>query len=304
MISTGWVRQTILYFASVAALMSAFAAGPARAAVEIVDDLGRRIVLESPAKRIIPLYGAFSEMLYVMGAGGQIIARTQADGFPPEIKRLPSVGTHMRPNVEVILGLKPDLVIQSATRREETPDLSKLVESGIPVAIFAPKSFEDIFAAIGRLGVIAGREAEARDSVGGMRERLERVKARLGNVEARRRVFFEIRAEPLTAAGRGSIVQEILEAAGAENVVKSEKAIVRYSVESLLVDDPDVYAVQRGPMNRNPADPAGRAHFGRLKSIREGRIVFVDELLFSRPGPRCIEAAEQLAEAVYPEKFH
>ena len=259
--------------------------------------------MEAPARRIIPLYGAFSEMLFSIGAGDLVIARTQADRFPAEIERLPSVGTHMRPNVEVILGLKPDLVILSATRRDETPDLSRLAGSGIPVVIFAPKTFEDIFSTIERLGVLSGREAEARNLTAALKARLARVAEKLGKNDNPRRAFFEIRAEPLTAAGRGSIVQQILVAAGVENAVKIEKPIVNYSLETLLFDDPDVYIVQNGPMNRNPPDPAKRAHFDRLKCIREGKVIFADEFLFSRPGPRCIDAVEQLAKAVYPEKF-
>ena len=122
-------------------------------------------------------------------------------------------------------------------------------------------------------------------------------------MKERDRVFFEVRGEPLTGAGKGSIVQDILLAVGAENALENEKAIVQYSFESLLLADPDVYIVQRGPMNRNPMDPRKRAHFDRLRCVRNGKIIFVDEFLFSRPGPRCVDAVEQLAAALYPEKF-
>src|SRR5512137_1316527 len=74
--------------------------------VQIMDDMGHELTLQEPAKRVIPLYGAFAEMLYAIGAGKEVVARTQADQFPPEIVKLPSVGTHMRPNEEMIIGLK------------------------------------------------------------------------------------------------------------------------------------------------------------------------------------------------------
>jgi len=272
-------------------------------AVQITDDLGTTVTLSQPAARIISLYGAFAEMLYAVGAGSRLAARTQADAYPPEILKLPSVGTHMKPNFEMIIGFKPDLVIQSASRREEMPDMERLSGVGIPVAVFAPKSFEDIFSTMERLGVITGCEGEAGAAVARMKQRLARVQAKLAGIEKRRRVFFEIRAEPLTGAGRGSIVQRILAAAGAENVLRSEKAIVQYSLEALLLDDPDVYVMQRGPMNRNPAELAARAHFDRLRCVKEGKIVPVDEFIFSRPGPRCVEAVEQLAAALYPTRF-
>lgn len=272
-------------------------------AARIVDDVGHEISLEHPAKRVIPLYGAFAEMLYAVGAGKEIAARTQADQFPPEIVKLPSVGTHMRPNVEMIIGLKPDLVVQSASRWDAMAEMQKLKEAGIPVAVFSPNTFADIFATMERLAILVGKTGEAQEVVAQLQQRLVAVGERLQGQGQRRRVFFEIRPEPLTAAGGGSIVQQIITAAGAENVIRSEKAIVQYNFEALLVADPDVYLVQRGPMSHNPLPPGKRPHFERLRAVRQGRVVMVDEYLYSRPGPRCVGAVEHLARELYPERF-
>ncbi|MHC1724925.1 MAG: ABC transporter substrate-binding protein [Syntrophobacteraceae bacterium] len=271
--------------------------------VEITDDLGQKITLAEPARRIITLYGAFAEMLFSIDAGGAVIARTQADTFPAELAKLPSVGTHMRPNVETILGLKPDLVIQSASRREETPEISRLIDSGIPVAVFAPRSFKEIFSVIERLGSLSGKSSEASAFSAALAQRLEAVRSKLGSGEGTPRVFFEIRAEPLTGAGRGSIVHEIIKAAGAENTLNVDKSIVQFNLEALLFENPDYYIVQQGPMNKNPIPPEKRAHFDRLKCVQQGKVIFVDELIFSRPGPRCVDAVEQLAAILHPGLF-
>jgi iron complex transport system substrate-binding protein len=271
--------------------------------IQVVDDLGHEISLREPAKRIIPLYGAFAEMLFALGGDKEVVARTQADQFPPEIVNLPSVGTHMRPNVEMIIGLKPDLVVQSASRWEVVADMTRLEGAGIPVAVFSPNTFREIFSTMDRLAILLGRAQQGRVVVAQLEKRLAEVKDRLEHVKERPRVFFEVRPEPLTAAGRGSIVQEIITAAGAENVIKSEKAILQYNFEALLVADPDVYIVQRGPMSHNPVPPEKRPHFGQLRSVRKGRVIFVDEYLFSRPGPRCVDAVEQLARELSAERF-
>lgn len=293
------IRSSLIVLCWVATLLFS---SPVRA-VEIMDDLGRTISLAQPAKRIIPLYGAFAEMLFGLGAGSQILARTQADQYPEEILKLPSVGTHMRPNMEMILGLKPDLVVLSGSRGDASIDLDRMREVSIPVAVFEPKSFDGIFSVMKRLGTLTGHEADAEGAVVSLGNRLAEVKRRLDDAKEHPRVFFEVRAEPLTGAGRGSITQQVLAAAGAENVLKNDKAIVRYNLEALLLDDPDVYIVQQGPMNRNPSDPKTRAHLDRLRSVRAGRIIFVDEFIFSRPGPRCVDAVEQLAASLYPDLF-
>ena len=290
--------------AGLAVFCGALAAYPLPAvSVQIVDDLGRTITLERPAARIIPLYGAFAEMLYSIGAGGGVVARTQADSFPEGILKLPSVGTHMHPNVEMILGLKPDLIVQSGSRYEASAEMDRMRDAAVPVAVFAPVTFEGIFSAMERLGVLTDREEAAREAVAGLRKRLKTVRDRLADVKEPRRVFFEVRAQPLTAAGGGSIVREILLAAGAVNSLKSDKAIAQYNFERLLLDDPDVYIVQQGPMNRNPVDPGERPHFDRLRSVRDGKVLIVDEFLYSRPGPRCVDAVEELAARLYPDHF-
>ncbi|MBW2580217.1 MAG: hypothetical protein JRD00_04575 [Deltaproteobacteria bacterium] len=70
------------------------------AEVRITDDLGQVISLEGPARRIISLYGAYSEIFFAMGLEDRLVARTRADLFPPAILSKPSVGTHLRPNME------------------------------------------------------------------------------------------------------------------------------------------------------------------------------------------------------------
>jgi iron complex transport system substrate-binding protein len=298
----GWVASIW-----VACLVSILVSIPPRTSwagpVEVTDDWGQTISLSEPAQRIIPLYGAFAEILYALGAGPQVVARTDADEDPPEIIKLPAVGTHMRPNVEMIVALKPTLVVQSATRRAAMPEIQRVVEAGIPVAVFSPNSFEEIFATVERLGVLTGRQDAARELVTQMKQRLAAVAERLKDVTVRPRVFFEVRAEPLTAAGRGSMVQDILEAVKAENVVSAEKAIVQTNIETLLLENPEYYVVQRGPMNRNPAPPRERQHYQRLRAVQQDHVITVDEYLFSRTGPRCVEAVEQLAAALYPDRF-
>jgi iron complex transport system substrate-binding protein len=301
--SAGSRRNVIWVSIAIAlAAISLWSALPC-AALEITDDLGQTITLPQPARRIIPLYGAFSEMLFAMGAGKQVAARTQADQFPAEIMKVPSIGTHMKPNVEMILGLKPDLVIQSEARNAVSDEIKKIREAGIPVAVFGPERFEDLFSVMRRLGVLAGCEGEAQKTVAALSARLGMVRDRVAHVERKRRIFFEVRAEPLAAAGQGSIVQQVLDATGAENVVKSPRAIVQVNLEMLLTEDVDLYVIQKGPMNRNPQDPAQRMHFDRLRAVREGKVFTVDELVYSRPGPRSVQAVEELAKAIYPESF-
>lgn len=277
--------------------LSAFAAGEVR----VTDDLGQIISLQQPAARIISLYGAYSEILFAMGIGDRLVARTRADRFPPAILEKPSVGTHLRPNMELVLGLEPDLIIQGSGRKHGHEVIRQIQQKGLAVASFQPSTFTELFTVVHRLGILSGEEEAAEALVERLKDRLERLTHQLGIRKQRPTVFFEVRYPNLLGAGQQSIVNDVILKAGGINCLPNEKKLVRINIETLVAYNPDVYVVQRGPMNRNPGEPENRPNFQVLKAVRDGRVLFVDEHLFSRPGPRSVLAVEQLAVFLHPE---
>lgn len=273
-------------------------------AAEIVDDQGRKIVLEQPAERIIALYGAYNEILAALGLESRIIARTKADTEPPSIRSKPSIGTHMRPNVEMIMSLKPDLIIQGAGRREAMTPVTQLIDLGFNVAVFNPTTFEELFSVMKRIGVLTGTTQRADRLLDSLQSRLDRVRKCVRHTEKRPSVFFEVRYPNLLAAGTESIVNDVIEHAGGKNAVPAAKKFARLNIEALIQADPDYYLVQRGPMNPNPQPLAERPHFDLLRFGERDRVLYVDEKAYSRPGPRAVEAVEELARFIHPRLRH
>jgi len=273
----------------------------APAEVRVTDDLGQVIALKEPAQRIISLYGAYSEILFAIGAGDRLVARTTADRFPPSILDKPSVGTHLRPNMELVLGLQPDLIIHAVGRKHGHEVIRQIQQKGLTVAVFQPRNFAELFSVIDRLGILTGEEENAQALINGQSSRLGQIDLRLAKSKDRPKVFFEVRYPNLLGAGQGSIVNDVILKAGGVNCLPNEKQLVRINIESLIDYNPDVYVVQKGPMNRNPGSPEFRPNFKVLKAVQQGRIFFVDEYVFSRPGPRSVEAVEKLAAYLHPE---
>lgn len=267
-------------------------------AAQITDDQGATVTLAAPPQRIISLYGGLTEILSALGAGNRLVARTQGD---ETIKDIPTVGTHLQPNVEMILALKPDLVVQGGVAKG-MPALKRLESAGVSVAMFAPHDFAGLFSTITRLGALTGQTEAAAALNRSMQAQLGAVAERVAG-RPRPRVFFEVRELNLLAAGQGSLVNDIITRAGGDNLVASPQKLTLYSLEALIKANPDVYIIQKGPMNRSPEDIYKRPYFQELKAVKTHRVLVVDESLYSRPGPRSGEAVAELARFLHPEAW-
>ena len=263
------------------------------APIVITDDTGATVIFAQPVKRVIALYGAFNEIFLALGAGDLLVARTAADGNLPELAALPAIGTHMRPNAELVLAQQPDVVLQLEGRSEAQTQTENLRSLGLKVLTFEVNSFERLFEVTETLGRLAGREDKAQALVNGWKSRVQALRSR-NACKPVVRVFYEVRYPNLLAAGRGGISSEILALAGGGNVVSDSKKLVRYSEEALIAADPDAYIIQKGPMNPAPTPLAERDHYKDLRAQRAGRVLVVDEERFARPGPRALDAAEEL----------
>ncbi len=222
----------------------------AAAEVRVIDDRGTEIRLDAPAGRVVALYGAFSEILADLGREAAVAARTAADEFPPSIAAKPSIGTHLRPNAELILGLSPDLVVQLGGRPEALEPVRFLEERGLKVAVFNLENFEQLFSVMERLGALTGSAERAAARVTAIRAELAALEA--SQKDPQPRIFFEVRYPNLQAARQGSMVSEIMTAAGGRNSVEAPDKLVRLGEEEVLRLAPDIYLVQQGPMNPSP----------------------------------------------------
>lgn len=265
---------------------------PDTQAIIVLDDAGNTIVLSRPARRIISLYAALTESLVALGQEESIIGRTVSDTKLPQ---LPVVGTHMRPNLELVAGLQPDLIVLMEGREAVDSTAERLQSMGFAVVRFRVQSFEDLFACILRLGILTGSREKAETLVAQYETRLQAVRSLARQCAARPSIFFEVRYPNLLGAGGHSILADIIHTAGGENSLGGyEDKFVRLNEEMLFSLNPDMYLVQEGAMNRNPLHPKERRHFLSLGAVRSGSVLLVPEDLFSRPGPSSIAATELL----------
>ena len=272
-------------------------------ALELRDDTGHSLHLAQPATRIVPLYGAITELICAMGLEDRLIGRTDADARVEElhaVQHLPSTGTHLRPNTERIVSLRPDLILQMIGRQDSLEQVERLRRMGLPVAAFHLRTLDDVLRLADWLGEALGAPEKARALRENCVARLDAVQQRIRRDVPPPRVFFEVRYPNLLAAGQDAFVDDVIRLAGGVNVVSVPGRVARLNEEELLRLNPDVYVYQRGPMNPAPSFPGERGHYGVLSAVRQGRVLEVNEQIFSRPGPRAVQAVEQLAAFLWP----
>lgn len=261
----------------------------------IVDDFGDTLALASPPQRIVSLNPATTELVFALGAGSRLVGRSRWDTYPDSARLVPDLGDGMRPNVEVVLASRADLVLLYASG-ENRSARDALRRSGVATLAQRFDRIAEFGPAVVQLGRVLGdtmRAHTVRDSVYAS---LERARV-LVEGRPRPRVVWPLWLSPLLAAGRGSFLTDLLVIAGAENIFADIDApSPQVTFEEIVRRDPDI--VLAGPVQAAElrAEPRWRA----LRAVREGRIAIYDTTLVGRPGVRLGEAALHLASVLHP----
>jgi iron complex transport system substrate-binding protein len=297
------VKGLALIFALLALAAPAGAQG-------LVDDSGRAISFERPFQRVVSLYAAHTENLFALGAGSRVVAVSTHETHPPEALERPALS--YRDDPERILAFKPDLVlIRPMILRGHRGVVDSLRAAGVAVVSLQPRGSAELFAYWRRLGLLVGREKEAREMIEGFREQVGALRARVGGVpaESRPRVYFEAIHRRMKTFAPSSNAMYVLEAAGGVNLAAGASPvrgtnIAAYGKERILshAQDMDVYLAQVGAMNQvGLSDIYQEPGFGALKAVRQERVHLVPEELVSRPTLRLLEGMRLIQGLLYPE---
>jgi iron complex transport system substrate-binding protein len=269
--------------------------------VSLVAEQPRRIVSTSPS---------ITETLFALGLGSRVVGVSTYCHFPAEVNRLPKVGTYLKPNVEVIARLKPDLVILQRLPNSAREQLRAL---SIPVAEIDSGDLRQNLDSILAIGKAAGAEPPARALIERINQQLAELRRSKSN-QALRSVAFIVGRTPgslegLVVVGGGSYLSELMTVAGGRNVfADASQAYVKTSLESLVRRNPEVL-IDMGEM----AETVGVTENSKravvrlwgtqpsLKAVRERRVYAVASDIFVVPGPRMVDAAQAFAEMLSNE---
>jgi iron complex transport system substrate-binding protein len=261
-------------------------------------------------RRIVSLSPNLTELVYGIGAFGQIAGVSDYTTYPPETSKLPSVGGWRNPNLEKLVALRPDLVIMDEGQAPFVADKCK--DLGFPVLIATVQSVADIYGSITAIGRATGHDAEAAALIRSTREALQRVSQKTSHL-SKPRVLVIVDRTPgtlrdLYGATDGSFYAELVEIAGGRFAIPAAKRLPgarrgyqKLSKEDLLAIDPDVILdFIHGAKSKFAGDPMEAwSEMPELKAVRERRVHGVNEDFVPHASQRIAQTAELFSRVIH-----
>ena len=245
--------------------------------------------------RIVVLDPATVEMIYMLGAEDKIVgvANLERSKVWPEEKvaKLESVGTFIKPSLERIITLKPDLVITSALTDDNLNN--GLKSNNIEAKRIQANSIEEIFTNFMEVAKMLGKENEANKIIAEKRAKLEEIKKMAtGNKKG----LFVMSASPLMVFGNDNLPNDIMKLLNIKNIAENQKGrnpIV--TPEFIMKENPDIIIT----LLPNPAQiVATNPQLKNVNAIKNNKFIVVNSSQILRGSPRTIDQIEEIAKAV------
>jgi iron complex transport system substrate-binding protein len=270
-------------------------------AFTIVDDYGRAVTIDGIPQRIVSVAPTPTEILFAVGAGGQVVGVDDYSDYPAAAANLSKVGSYTL-NTEAIIALQPDLIV--ASDLVPRAQLEQLASQGIPYVLFADRTIEDVFKTIRLAGVITGHVSEADAVATALSDRVDAVKAKtLAPNVTTPKVYVEY--YPMWTYGPGSFGDDLIAIAGGINVAHNASSeYPEVTSEYVIAQNPEVIVYTTGVMSTTTKDSIiSRPGWENISAVETDHIYSIDDNLLSRYGPRVVDGLEQLAAIIHPELF-
>jgi len=164
--------------------------------------------------------------------------------------------------------------------------------------VMNPGSLDGVMTELGKLGEMLGTLEKAGMVVLDMERRINHVNGALVGAD-KTTVFVQISKEPLFTIGSDAFLNSVINATGGRSVTDSVgTAFPKLSKETASALNPEVIILSDSEDNRKPNDA-----FKNSPAVRNGRVYKINADIISRPGPRLVDALEQIAKDLHPERF-
>jgi iron complex transport system substrate-binding protein len=267
----------------------------------LTDQAGRTVTVPDDPRRVVSLAPSITEIVFALGEEDRLKGGTQHCDYPAEARLLPRVGSYVHLDLERIVALKPDLCIGV---RDGNPvgQVKELEAFGIPVYAVDPRTLNTTINTVMEVGRLLNADQKAQHLAAEMRSRIELIRERVAKTNPRPRVFFQIGTAPLVSAGNNTIIDELIRAAGGQNLAAGVVPYPRFSREQVLALRPDIIIITSMTKGTEPEGELVQwRKYEELPAVQNQRIYCVSSDLFDRATPRLVKGLEDLAKLIHPE---
>ena len=295
-----------LLVALLAACAPQAAATPTSVNLTFTDGLDREVTLNGIPQRIVSLAPSNTEILFAIGAGSQVVGRDALSDFPEEAKSATDIGsTFDALNTELIVSLNPDLVLAAEINTPE--QVKQLEDLGLTVYYLKnPQTLEEMYGNLELVAQLTGHEEETATLIDSLKARVAEVDEKIAPLSSRFSVFYELDAtdpsKPFTA-GKGTFITQLIDRAGGYNIASDLEGYPQLSLEQVVAADPAFIILGDARYGVSPESIAQRPGWENLSAVKNGQVLPFNDDLVSRPGPRLVDALEELAKLMRPELF-
>ncbi len=290
-------------------------------------------------QRIVTFLPSATELIYSLGAEDRLFGVTHECNYPSGAKTKPRVISSVFDpasmsskqiddkicqlmsegkeiyslNKENLLSAKPDLIISQnicevcSAHTEHVNMAVEMLEKKPEVYTMDPHDVSEILTSIKDISKIIGKEKEGNGLIDSLSKRLEFVKSKM--FEKKPKVVAIEWVDPFFTSGHW--IPEMIEVAGGENLISSEKMPSRkMKLEEIKEANPDIIVVMpcgfdvKRTVNEYKKALAGNPEWNELKAVKENNVYAVDaNSYFSKPSLRTITGIEILASIFHPDVF-
>ncbi|MEJ1935749.1 helical backbone metal receptor, partial [Nostoc sp. NIES-2111] len=265
--------------------------------------------------RVVSLTAPATETMYALGAQRLVVGVTASSVFPEQVRkdreagRVREIGQFGNPDRVVLQELRPTLILTGTSFQRRLAE--ELRRDGYRVLHCEPRSIEEVWQDIERIGAAVGKAREARRLTAGLRQQMRTLAAQTALL-APRRVYIEMNHEGPWTSGRGNPIEDLLAAAGGKNIFgDDERSVFQTSHAEIIRRQPEVILspiwveakmggldglVALGEIFRRPGYEATPAW-------KNSEIHYYDSALLKHTGPRQALAARKLAQLLHPLRF-
>lgn len=256
-------------------------------------------IKKTPMK-VVSVSPAITEILFALDCGDRLIGRTEFCNYPPDAKKIKSIGGINNANLEEIIKLQPDLVITSSIFTKKM--FETIEEASIPIiSIKETNTIEGLYETIEMLGKVMDKETKAKSIIDKFEEDLKIVKTKRDSIQKLRKtsslpkVYYVVGFGQMGdfSAGKNTFINEIITLAKGDNIAK-ESINWSFSKEEIFANQPDYIFIRK----EDSAQFVKTHPYNTLKAVKQNRVYGIESNLMDILSPRTIKAIEFISEKI------